>query len=125
MPCSGFEGMPYDDYKRRSVSIEFQDMGSLRDLQLALRLKIEELHQRDELIDELETELDQKDEMIERLQNEIEKYRAVLKSTTEQARKQTTMYRERSKRCAISAEPAKFGSILNLYKTKRVVKPCS
>ena len=100
-------------------------MGSLRDLQLALRHKIEELHQRDTLIDELENEIDQKDQVIEKLRNELEKYRAVLKSTTEQARKQGTFYRERSKRCAISAEPAKYSSILHLYQAKRVQKPQS
>lgn len=39
-------------------------MGTLRDLQLALRNKIEELNQRDRLIDELETELDEKEELM-------------------------------------------------------------
>ncbi|KAM9858647.1 cGMP-dependent protein kinase 1 [Aulostomus maculatus] len=51
-------------------------MGTLRDLQFALQLKIEELRQRDTLIDELELELDAKDELIRRLQEELDRYRA-------------------------------------------------
>uniref|UniRef100_A0A3Q2ZAU7 cAMP-dependent protein kinase type II-alpha regulatory subunit n=1 Tax=Hippocampus comes TaxID=109280 RepID=A0A3Q2ZAU7_HIPCM len=65
-------------------------MGTLRDLQYALQEKIEELRQRDALIDELELELDQKDELIQRLQNELDKARP------------------RTKRQAISAEPTAF-----------------
>ncbi|CAG5133067.1 unnamed protein product [Candidula unifasciata] len=57
-------------------------MGTLRDLQLALQEKIEELRQRDELIDELEGELDEKDSLIQRLQRELDKYRSVLPSAT-------------------------------------------
>uniref|UniRef100_A0A7N9AVI0 cGMP-dependent protein kinase n=1 Tax=Mastacembelus armatus TaxID=205130 RepID=A0A7N9AVI0_9TELE len=55
-----------------------QVMGTLRDLQFALQLKIEELRQRDRLIDELELELDTKDELIRRLQEELDRYRATL-----------------------------------------------
>uniref|UniRef100_A0A8D3A300 Cyclic nucleotide-binding domain-containing protein n=1 Tax=Scophthalmus maximus TaxID=52904 RepID=A0A8D3A300_SCOMX len=50
-------------------------MGTLRDLQFALQLKIEELRQRDTLIDELELELDAKDELIRRLQDELDRHR--------------------------------------------------
>uniref|UniRef100_A0A7N8XVI8 cGMP-dependent protein kinase n=1 Tax=Mastacembelus armatus TaxID=205130 RepID=A0A7N8XVI8_9TELE len=53
-------------------------MGTLRDLQFALQLKIEELRQRDRLIDELELELDTKDELIRRLQEELDRYRATV-----------------------------------------------
>ncbi|CAJ1068602.1 cGMP-dependent protein kinase 1 isoform X4 [Xyrichtys novacula] len=53
-------------------------MGTLRDLQFALQLKIEELRQRDTLIDELELELDTKDELIRRLQEELDRYRATV-----------------------------------------------
>lgn len=53
-------------------------MGTLRDLQFALQLKIEELRQRDTLIDELELELDMKDELIRRLQEELDRYRATV-----------------------------------------------
>ncbi|XP_068167699.1 cGMP-dependent protein kinase 1 [Antennarius striatus] len=54
------------------------EMGTLRDLQFALQLKIEELRQRDTLIDELELELDAKDELIRRLQEELDRYRATV-----------------------------------------------
>ncbi|XP_022055589.1 cGMP-dependent protein kinase 1 [Acanthochromis polyacanthus] len=53
-------------------------MGTLRDLQFALQLKIEELRQRDTLIDELELELDTKDELIRRLQEELDRYRTTI-----------------------------------------------
>ncbi|CAB1332565.1 unnamed protein product, partial [Coregonus sp. 'balchen'] len=50
-------------------------MGTLRDLQFALQLKIEELRQRDGLIDELELELDTKDDLIRQLQTELDRHR--------------------------------------------------
>ncbi|KAI5622075.1 cGMP-dependent protein kinase 1-like isoform X1 [Silurus asotus] len=55
-------------------------MGTLRDLQFALQLKIEELRQRDALIDELELELDAKDDLIRRLQGELDRLRDTLTS---------------------------------------------
>lgn len=55
--------------------------GTLRDLQLALRLKIEELRQRDALIDELELELDSKDDVIRQLQIELDRYRSGSQTT--------------------------------------------
>ncbi|KAM9810947.1 cGMP-dependent protein kinase 1 [Neosynchiropus ocellatus] len=57
-------------------------MGTLRDLQYALQLKIEELRQRDALIDELELELDTKDELIRRLQEELDRYRTAASCPT-------------------------------------------
>ncbi|XP_056147579.1 cGMP-dependent protein kinase 1 isoform X1 [Lampris incognitus] len=84
-------------------------MGTLRDLQYALQEKIEELRQRDALIDELELELDQKDELIQRLQNELDKYRSVIKPATQQVHKQSELQeQQRTKRQAISAEPTAF-----------------
>uniref|UniRef100_A0A3P8UKC1 cAMP-dependent protein kinase type II-alpha regulatory subunit n=1 Tax=Cynoglossus semilaevis TaxID=244447 RepID=A0A3P8UKC1_CYNSE len=86
-------------------------MGTLRDLQYALQQKIEELRQRDALIDELELELDQKDELIQRLQNELDKYRSVIRPATAQqvqAQQHSLVLQpdqHRSKRQAISAEP--------------------
>lgn len=50
--------------------------GTLRDLQLALQLKIEELRQRDALIDELELELDTKDDLIRQLQIKLDRHRS-------------------------------------------------
>ncbi|XP_036952982.1 cGMP-dependent protein kinase 1 isoform X1 [Acanthopagrus latus] len=61
-----------------STAPDRQVMGTLRDLQFALQLKIEELRQRDTLIDELELELDTKDELIRRLQEELDRYRATV-----------------------------------------------
>lgn len=55
--------------------------GTLRDLQLALQLKIEELRQRDALIDELELELDTKDDLIRQLQIELDRYRSATQHT--------------------------------------------
>ena len=78
-------------------------MGTLRDLQYALQEKIEELRQRDALIDELELELDQKDELIQKLQNELDKYRSVIRPATMpsthpatgQRREESHIYRSR------------------------------
>ncbi|KAM8885441.1 uncharacterized protein prkg1l isoform 2-T2 [Spinachia spinachia] len=53
-------------------------MGTLRDLQFALQLKMEELRQRDTLIDELASELDTKDELIRRLQEELDRHKATV-----------------------------------------------
>ncbi|XP_017579891.1 cGMP-dependent protein kinase 1a isoform X1 [Pygocentrus nattereri] len=84
-------------------------MGTLRDLQYALQEKIEELRQRDALIDELELELDQKDELIQKLQNELDKYRSVIRPATQQVQKHTELQeQQRTKRQAISAEPTAF-----------------
>ncbi|GCB71481.1 hypothetical protein scyTo_0005956 [Scyliorhinus torazame] len=87
-------------------------MGTLRDLQYALQEKIEELRQRDALIDELELELDQKDDLIQRLQNELDKYRSVVKPASGKHSPSlpagTVHEQQRTKRQAISAEPTAF-----------------
>ncbi|XP_017320490.1 cGMP-dependent protein kinase 1a isoform X1 [Ictalurus punctatus] len=83
-------------------------MGTLRDLQYALQEKIEELRQRDALIDELELELDQKDELIQKLQNELDKYRSVIRPATQRVHKDNEQEQQRTKRQAISAEPTAF-----------------
>ncbi|XP_060728434.1 cGMP-dependent protein kinase 1a isoform X1 [Tachysurus vachellii] len=84
-------------------------MGTLRDLQYALQEKIEELRQRDALIDELELELDQKDELIQKLQNELDKYRSVIRPATQRVHKERDLQeQQRTKRQAISAEPTAF-----------------
>ncbi|XP_050981189.1 cGMP-dependent protein kinase 1a isoform X1 [Labeo rohita] len=90
-----------------SFDSERMMMGTLRDLQYALQEKIEELRQRDALIDELELELDQKDELIQKLQNELDKYRSVIRPATQQVQSRTELQEHhRTKRQAISAEPA-------------------
>ena len=98
-------------------------MGTLRELQLALAEKIEELRQRDELIDELEADLDDKDAVINTLKNELDKYRSVLKppkSPNMVARNKVGSLR--CKRTAISAEPMKFPTLTDFYKIKRIPK---
>lgn len=86
--------------------------GTLRDLQLALQLKIEELRQRDSLIDELELELDTKDDLIRQLQIELDRHRKLSHTgtsgeTASPALPSPVLYDEpqRTKRQAISAEP--------------------
>ncbi len=103
-------------------------MGTLRELQLALQEKIEEIRQRDELIDELEQELDEKDALIEKLRTQLDKYRSILKPATGRSSNASTpgarmlegeqnngtrskvsgQTHVRTKRTAISAEPASF-----------------
>lgn len=102
-------------------------MATLRDLQRALREKIEELRQRDELIDELENELDEKDTLIKKIQNELDKYRSILKNANLLQRvsgsPERVTFKERIKRTAISAEcassrtPQELQSLLNNVKT--------
>ncbi|XP_053195535.1 cGMP-dependent protein kinase 1-like [Scomber japonicus] len=89
--------------------------GTLRDLQLALQLKIEELRQRDALIDELELELDTKDDLIRQLQIELDRHRNAsqqaancVETANTGAAVQTPPAADepqRMKRQAISAEP--------------------
>jgi len=97
-------------------------MATLRELQLSLREKIEEVRQRDELIDELEAELEQKDVLVNCLYSELDKYRSVVQHrvtyTVEEEvadGRQTPgcgtgspgqVRGDRPKRQAISAEPA-------------------
>ncbi|XP_040011625.1 cGMP-dependent protein kinase 1 isoform X2 [Xiphias gladius] len=84
-------------------------MGTLRDLQFALQLKIEELRQRDTLIDELELELDTKDELIRRLQEELDRYRATVclpgPSAVSAACSAQLEDRQRAKRKTVISDP--------------------
>ncbi|XP_037547226.1 cGMP-dependent protein kinase 1 isoform X1 [Nematolebias whitei] len=96
-------------------------MGTLRDLQYALQEKVQELRQRDALIDELELELDQKDELIQRLQNELDKYRSVIRPATAQQQNLVLQPdQHRSKRQAISAEP----TACDMNQLSHVTLPC-
>ncbi|XP_034534332.1 cGMP-dependent protein kinase 1-like [Notolabrus celidotus] len=90
--------------------------GTLRDLQLALQLKIEELRQRDSLIDELELELDTKDDLIRQLQVELDRHRSAPTQTANTGETSPSTGAavqppaapdepQRTKRQAISAEP--------------------
>lgn len=96
-------------------------MGTLRDLQYALQEKVQELRQRDALIDELELELDQKDELIQRLQNELDKYRSVIQPVTAQQQNLVLQPDQHcSKRQAISAEP----TACDMSQLSHVTLPC-
>jgi len=108
-------------------------MATLRELQLSLREKIEEVRQRDELIDELEAELEQKDALVNCLYSELDKYRSVVRhrvtfsvdveddvpdgrsgcgtGSPQQVRA------DRHKRQAISAEPADTRLVSDLRRT--------
>ncbi|XP_061732188.1 cGMP-dependent protein kinase 1-like isoform X2 [Nerophis ophidion] len=82
--------------------------GLLRDLQVALRVKIEELCQRDALIDQLELELDAKDDLVRHLQAELDRQRSATQRVPAPAEAPITGPDEpqRTKRQAISAEPS-------------------
>jgi len=101
-------------------------MCTLRELQTALAGKIEEVRQRDLLIDELEAELDEKDALITSLQTQLEKYRAAMKTSIAVAARQTnngTLGRQ--KRTAISAESTTSSTRRDYAKLKRHRKPQS
>nr|XP_055024383.1 cGMP-dependent protein kinase 1 isoform X3 [Misgurnus anguillicaudatus] len=85
-------------------------MGTLRDLQFALQLKIEELRQRDALIDELELELDAKDDLIRRLQGELDRLRLSVNPAAGQQRGSSVRVRRR----AVVTEPINMESELVL-----------
>ncbi|XP_068429855.1 cGMP-dependent protein kinase 1-like [Clinocottus analis] len=83
--------------------------GTLRDLQLALRLKMEELRQRDALIDELELELDSQDDLIRQLQVQLDRHRSTTQLQGAAGDAASTVEGpQRMKRQAISAEPTKL-----------------
>ena len=98
---------------------------SLRDVQKELRAKVQELQQRDELIDNLEKELADRDTMIQKLKGDISHYKRILKAagllnapSAEKAKKRVRH------RMAISAE---CGTNIqtDLTKVKKVSKPKS
>uniref|UniRef100_A0A3P9C3V2 cGMP-dependent protein kinase n=1 Tax=Maylandia zebra TaxID=106582 RepID=A0A3P9C3V2_9CICH len=91
-------------------------MGTLRDLQFALQLKIEELRQRDTLIDELELELDTKDELIRRLQEELDRYRTTVSLPGSSATlKQLTLFNN-------SSSPANLISFPHVLRSQRLIR---
>ncbi len=116
---------------------EIESMCTLREMQFALREKLEELRQRDELIDELERELDEKDLLIEKLKTKLDKYRSILSQTNKASERQSEGLRcacqglpgscsapvVRTKRTAISAEPSTFKTEKELnFILKRIPK---
>ena len=101
---------------------------TLKDLQRALRVKIDELRQRDELIDDLERDIGVKDATIKKLNKELETCKSMLRkaqlvpnSSTE---KPADTSKERTKRWAISAESSGHINSQQLDNNiKRVSKP--
>ncbi|XP_042586111.1 cGMP-dependent protein kinase 1 [Cyprinus carpio] len=89
-------------------------MGTLRDLQFALQLKIEELRQRDALIDELELELDAKDDLIRRLQGELDRLRLSAPGASADGQQRASSLRVRRK--ALLTEPVTLEPKLVLQK---------
>ena len=66
-------------------------MSSLRDLQRSLALRIEEVKQRDEIIDSLEREIRQRDRQIRQMQVELDKFKQILKPMTQQLAQNLTI----------------------------------
>ena len=102
---------------------------TLRDLQTALRVKIQELRERDELIDELEQDINKKEGVINKLQGELDTYKNILKKAnlmpkTSMVMSEKKKYKERTKRTAISAEctgnaPIQLNNIKKVSKTQQ------
>ncbi len=107
-------------------------MATLRDFQICLQEKLEELRQRDEYIEELEEDLHDRDVIIERLKVELGKYRSlimggqtVLTPTGAELPPQSPIFRPpkievsaapgvpggREKKMAISAESIQLGAV--------------
>ncbi len=86
-----------------------------------LREKLEEVRQRDDLIDELESELDDKDSLIQRLQSELDKCRSILVAANLRPY-HGVHFRERTKRNAISAEPGGCRRPLDKLRINRIPK---
>ena len=93
-PSSGCFCIP----KRSSIK-----MGSLRELQHALKEKNDELKMKDSRIISLEQELRRRDDTIRRLESELDKYRSVLQPATTS--------RSKKARLGISAEPQGFKTV--------------
>lgn len=66
-------------------------MSSLRDLQQSLALRIEEVKQRDSLIDHLEREIHARDKQIRSMQAELDKFKQILKPMTQQLAQNLTI----------------------------------
>ena len=66
-------------------------MSSLRDLQQSLALRIEEVKQRDSLIDHLEREIHARDKQIRAMQAELDKFKQILKPMTQQLAQNLTI----------------------------------
>ncbi|XP_052768823.1 cGMP-dependent protein kinase 1-like isoform X2 [Mya arenaria] len=117
-------------------------MSTLRDLQLALSGVLEQVRQRDEVINRLESEVEEKDAVIEKLRNELDKQQtavhqsvaAALRSAsenellgslgnaTENRSDGTAEGAERPQRTAISGESGRARKIMDYRDLKRYKK---
>ena len=66
-------------------------MSSLRDLQHSLALRMEEVKQRDSLIQHLEREIRSRDAQIKNMQAELDKFKQILKPMTQQLAQNLTI----------------------------------
>uniref|UniRef100_A0A8C7I5F0 Uncharacterized protein n=1 Tax=Oncorhynchus kisutch TaxID=8019 RepID=A0A8C7I5F0_ONCKI len=123
-----------------SECVHIKAMGTLRDLQFALQLKIEELRQRDTLIDELELELDTKDDLIRQLQTELDRHHKApqypgttgsTENTASGLSPPVPDEPQRTKRQAISAEPTALDpadlthvTLTNYSKSEKYTNTC-
>lgn len=79
-------------------------MGSLRELQHALKEKNDELKMKESKIIVLEQEIRRRDDVIRRLESELDKYRSVLQPAVSTSR-------SKNPRLGISAEPQGFKTV--------------
>lgn len=86
-------------------------MSSLRDLQQSLALRIEEVKQRDSLIDHLEREIHARDKQIRAMQAELDKFKQILKPMTQQLAQNLTIQAMVSEDDYKSAPPGRDGTV--------------
>ena len=85
-------------------------MSSLRDLQQSLALRIEEVKQRDSLIDHLEREIHARDKQIRAMQAELDKFKQILKPMTQQLAQNLTIQAMVAEDDYKSAPPGRDGT---------------
>ena len=85
-------------------------MSSLRDLQQSLALRIEEVKQRDSLIDHLEREIHARDKQIRAMQAELDKFKQILKPMTQQLAQNLTIQAMVAQDDYKSAPPGRDGN---------------
>ena len=85
-------------------------MSSLRDLQQSLALRIEEVKQRDSLIDHLEREIHARDKQIRAMQAELDKFKQILKPMTQQLAQNLTIQAMVAEDDYKSAPPGRDGN---------------
>jgi len=100
-------------------------MATLRELQRLLADALEDIRQRDVLIDSLEQELDEKDALIDALTKELNKYKTAVMTSINAAVIGPVVATSRHHRPAISGEPVNTRKKVNYRDLKRIKKPHS